>query len=199
MRPWRERRCSSSAWTCPGSRSSPARIRAPRTRTSGWTSSTARRTSTGSRPPSSRPTRRMLPASIAGRPPTGRAWTRSTPRSGADRDDPRGEPQARHVPRRLPLLRARVRHHDRRRRRRGARPGPERGVHGAAHRRDQGGRRQGDLQREPVPGQARRPARRRDGHEGRRDLYDDSVGDPPVDSYEAVINWDVDQLVTALR
>jgi ABC-type Zn uptake system ZnuABC Zn-binding protein ZnuA len=30
-------------------------------------------------------------------------------------------------------------------------------------------------------------------------LYDDSVGDPPVDSYEAVINWDVDQLVTALR
>jgi ABC-type Zn uptake system ZnuABC Zn-binding protein ZnuA len=31
------------------------------------------------------------------------------------------------------------------------------------------------------------------------DLYDDSVGDPPVDSYEAVINWDVDQLVTALH
>jgi ABC-type Zn uptake system ZnuABC Zn-binding protein ZnuA len=30
-------------------------------------------------------------------------------------------------------------------------------------------------------------------------LYDDSIGDPPVDSYEAVINWDVDQLVTALR
>jgi len=30
-------------------------------------------------------------------------------------------------------------------------------------------------------------------------LYDDSVGDPPVDSYEAVISWDVDQLVTALR
>jgi ABC-type Zn uptake system ZnuABC Zn-binding protein ZnuA len=31
------------------------------------------------------------------------------------------------------------------------------------------------------------------------DLYDDSVGDPPVDSYEAVVKWDVDQLVTALR
>jgi zinc/manganese transport system substrate-binding protein len=30
-------------------------------------------------------------------------------------------------------------------------------------------------------------------------LYDDSVGDPPVDSYEAVIVWDVEQLVTALR
>jgi ABC-type Zn uptake system ZnuABC Zn-binding protein ZnuA len=30
-------------------------------------------------------------------------------------------------------------------------------------------------------------------------LYDDSVGDPPVDSYEGVINWDVDQLVMALR
>jgi ABC-type Zn uptake system ZnuABC Zn-binding protein ZnuA len=30
-------------------------------------------------------------------------------------------------------------------------------------------------------------------------LYDDSVGDPPVDSYEAVIGWDVDQLVAALR
>ncbi|MDP9484091.1 MAG: metal ABC transporter substrate-binding protein [Chloroflexota bacterium] len=30
-------------------------------------------------------------------------------------------------------------------------------------------------------------------------LYDDSIGDPPIDSYEAVISWDVDQLVTALR
>jgi ABC-type Zn uptake system ZnuABC Zn-binding protein ZnuA len=30
-------------------------------------------------------------------------------------------------------------------------------------------------------------------------LYDDSIGDPPVDSYEGVVNWDVDQLVTALR
>jgi len=31
------------------------------------------------------------------------------------------------------------------------------------------------------------------------DLYDDSVGDPPVDSYEAVITWDTDQLVAALK
>ena len=30
------------------------------------------------------------------------------------------------------------------------------------------------------------------------DLYDDSLGDPPVTSYEAVMNWDVDQLVRAL-
>jgi ABC-type Zn uptake system ZnuABC Zn-binding protein ZnuA len=30
-------------------------------------------------------------------------------------------------------------------------------------------------------------------------LYDDSVGDPPIDSYEGVMNWDVDQLVSALR
>jgi ABC-type Zn uptake system ZnuABC Zn-binding protein ZnuA len=30
-------------------------------------------------------------------------------------------------------------------------------------------------------------------------LYDDSLGDPPVTSYEAVIQWDVDQLVGALR
>ncbi len=30
-------------------------------------------------------------------------------------------------------------------------------------------------------------------------LYDDSIGDPPVDSYEGVIDWDVDQLVAALR
>ena len=30
-------------------------------------------------------------------------------------------------------------------------------------------------------------------------LYDDSLGDPPIDSYEAVMNWDVDQLVAALR
>lgn len=30
-------------------------------------------------------------------------------------------------------------------------------------------------------------------------LYDDSLGDPPVTSYEALIGWDVDQLVSALR
>jgi ABC-type Zn uptake system ZnuABC Zn-binding protein ZnuA len=30
-------------------------------------------------------------------------------------------------------------------------------------------------------------------------LYDDSLGDPPVTSYEALISWDVDQLVAALR
>ena len=29
-------------------------------------------------------------------------------------------------------------------------------------------------------------------------LYDDSLGDPPVTSYEAVISWDTDQLVAAL-
>jgi len=31
------------------------------------------------------------------------------------------------------------------------------------------------------------------------DLYDDALGDPPVTSYEAVITWDTDQLVKALR
>lgn len=31
------------------------------------------------------------------------------------------------------------------------------------------------------------------------ELYDDSLGDPPVTSYEAVIDWDVDQLVLALK
>jgi len=31
------------------------------------------------------------------------------------------------------------------------------------------------------------------------DLYDDSLGDPPVTSYEAVIRWDVEKLVEALR
>lgn len=30
-------------------------------------------------------------------------------------------------------------------------------------------------------------------------LYDDALGDPPVTSYEALITWDVDQLVSALR
>jgi ABC-type Zn uptake system ZnuABC Zn-binding protein ZnuA len=30
-------------------------------------------------------------------------------------------------------------------------------------------------------------------------LYDDALGDPPVTSYEALIGWDVDQLVEALR
>jgi manganese/iron transport system substrate-binding protein len=29
-------------------------------------------------------------------------------------------------------------------------------------------------------------------------LYDDSLGDPPITSYEAVIRWDTEQLVTAL-
>jgi manganese/iron transport system substrate-binding protein len=31
------------------------------------------------------------------------------------------------------------------------------------------------------------------------DLYDDSVGDPPVTTYEAVVRWDTQQLVDALR
>jgi ABC-type Zn uptake system ZnuABC Zn-binding protein ZnuA len=31
------------------------------------------------------------------------------------------------------------------------------------------------------------------------DLYDDSLGDPPVTSYEAMIEWDVEQLVKALQ
>ena len=30
-------------------------------------------------------------------------------------------------------------------------------------------------------------------------LYDDSIGDPPVTSYEAIIRWDTQQLVAALR
>jgi len=30
-------------------------------------------------------------------------------------------------------------------------------------------------------------------------LYDDALGDPPVTSYEAVITWDTDQLVAALK
>lgn len=30
-------------------------------------------------------------------------------------------------------------------------------------------------------------------------LYDDSIGDPPVTSYEAIVRWDTDQLVMALR
>lgn len=30
------------------------------------------------------------------------------------------------------------------------------------------------------------------------DLYDDALGDPPVNSYEALITWDVDHLVAAL-
>jgi ABC-type Zn uptake system ZnuABC Zn-binding protein ZnuA len=31
------------------------------------------------------------------------------------------------------------------------------------------------------------------------DLYDDSIGDPPVTSYEAIITWDTDKLVEALK
>ena len=30
-------------------------------------------------------------------------------------------------------------------------------------------------------------------------LYDDALGDPPITSYEAVISWDTDQVVAALR
>jgi ABC-type Zn uptake system ZnuABC Zn-binding protein ZnuA len=31
------------------------------------------------------------------------------------------------------------------------------------------------------------------------DMYDDSLGDPPVSSYEALMTWDVDRMVEALR
>jgi zinc/manganese transport system substrate-binding protein len=31
------------------------------------------------------------------------------------------------------------------------------------------------------------------------DLYDDSLGDPPVDTYDALVRYDLDRLVTALR
>jgi ABC-type Zn uptake system ZnuABC Zn-binding protein ZnuA len=31
------------------------------------------------------------------------------------------------------------------------------------------------------------------------DLYDDSVGDPPITTYEAVVRWDTQQLVDALK
>jgi zinc/manganese transport system substrate-binding protein len=31
------------------------------------------------------------------------------------------------------------------------------------------------------------------------DLYDDTIGDPPVDSYEGIIRWDVERFVEALK
>ena len=31
------------------------------------------------------------------------------------------------------------------------------------------------------------------------DLYNDSLGDPPVDTYEGLIRWDVERIVAALR
>ncbi len=31
------------------------------------------------------------------------------------------------------------------------------------------------------------------------DLYDDTIGDPPVDTYEGIIRWDVERFVEALR
>lgn len=31
------------------------------------------------------------------------------------------------------------------------------------------------------------------------DLYDDAIGDPPITSYEAIITWDTDKLVEALK
>jgi ABC-type Zn uptake system ZnuABC Zn-binding protein ZnuA len=31
------------------------------------------------------------------------------------------------------------------------------------------------------------------------DLYTDTLGDPPVDTYEAMLRWDIDRLVEALR
>ena len=30
------------------------------------------------------------------------------------------------------------------------------------------------------------------------DLYDDTLGDPPVDTYEAMMTWDADKLTEAL-
>ena len=31
------------------------------------------------------------------------------------------------------------------------------------------------------------------------DLYNDSLGDPPVDSYEGMIRWDIERIVAALK
>jgi len=31
-----------------------------------------------------------------------------------------------------------------------------------------------------------------------RDLYTDTLGDPPVDTYDGMIRWDVDRLASAL-
>ena len=160
------RRWSSSASTCPASTSCPARTRAPRTRTCGWTSGTASCTWTGS----PRRSRRVDPAHAAQYDSQAAAYKARLDALDAsvrvaNRYHPRGQPQARHLPRRVPLLRSRVRDHDRRRRGPGPRPGPERRIHGPAHHGHPRRRREGDLQRSPVPDQARRPARRRDrGH-----------------------------------
>ena len=76
---------------------------------------------------------------------------------------PRGQPQARHVPRRVPVLRQALRL-----RARSASssqnvgPGADRGRARGARRQGQGGRRQGGLQRGPVQPEARpRPSPRR--------------------------------------
>ncbi len=83
---------------------------------------------------------------------------------------------------------------------RGARAGPDRGLHRAAHRRDQGVRGQGDL----LARASSRPKlvdqlAAETGVTVVANLYDDSIGDPPADCYEGVIAWDTDQLVAALR
>ena len=92
-----------------------------------------------------------------------------------------------------------VRHHDRRRRGRGAGQDPS-----AAYTaqlidaiKASGSRRSSARASSRPSSSTSSPAET--GTKVVADLYDDSVGDPPVDSYEAVINWDVDQLVTALR
>ena len=119
---------------------------------------------------------------------------------GAGRDDPGAEPQDRHLPRCVSLLRAASTGSDRRRCRRGARPGSERGEIAALIEAIKAAGREGDLQRGPVPDEARRPARGGDRRQGRRRplrrLARRPAGD---DATRRVMRWDVEQLVDGSR
>ena len=53
----------------------------------------------------------------------------------------------------------------------------------------------------PKPGSiptCRRRSPTRPASRSKRNLYNDSLGDPPVDTYEGLIRWDVDRIVAAL-
>ena len=129
------------------------------------------------------------------------ASTRSTRRSGPRiATIPEANRKLVDVPRRVPVLRPRVRHHDRRRRRRGARPGSQR-RHTPPQLIDaiKASGVKAIFSESQFPTKLVDQLAAETGTKVVANLYDDSVGDPPVDSYEAVINWDVDQLVTALH
>ena len=78
-------------------------------------------------------------------------------------------------------------------------PGSERRLHRAAHPGDQGLGVKAIFCESQFPTKLVDQLAAETGAKVVANLYDDALGDPPVTSYEAVMTWDVDQLVAALQ